>query len=80
VLAGSGSAGINTVVWTMRPQGRGARGEGQRRGTVVDQLAPLGDYTVTLEVGSITLTQKASVRKTQGWSLGVPAQVIRERR
>jgi hypothetical protein len=79
-LSGSGSAGINTVVWSMRPQGRGGRGEGRGRGNVVDQLAPLGEYTVTLDAGSTKLTQKAQVTKTQGWSLGVAPQVIRERR
>jgi photosystem II stability/assembly factor-like uncharacterized protein len=82
-LAGTGSAGINTVVWTMRPQGRGGRGaagDGRGRGTAVDQLAPLGEYTVTLETGATKLTRKAQVTKTQGWSVGVPAEVIRERR
>ena len=78
-LAGTGSAGINTVVWTMRPPGAG-RGAARGRGTVVDQLAPLGEYTVTLNVGGRSLTQKGRVTKTQGWSLGVPPQVIRERR
>jgi photosystem II stability/assembly factor-like uncharacterized protein len=77
-LAGGNSVGINTVGWTMRPQGRGGRGG--PRGNVVDQLAPLGEYTVTLEVGGKRLAQKAQVTRTQGWSLGVPAQVIRERR
>ena len=34
-------------------------------------------YTVTLEVGGKTLTQKAQIAKTQGWSLGPSPQIIR---
>lgn len=76
-LPGASAAGINTVIWTMRPQG-GGRGRGAGgRGTVVDQLAPLGEYTVTLDIGGKTLTQKARVTKTQGWSLGPSPQIIR---
>ena len=80
-LAGSGNAGINTVLWTMRPQagGRGGRGfapppPGK---TVVDQLAPLGSYTVTLQIAGTKQTTSARIVKTQGWSLAPSPEVIR---
>ena len=79
-LTGGGNPGINTVVWTMRAQG-GGRGRGfappAPGQTVVDQLAPLGDYTVTLEVGGTKQTTSAHVIKTQGWSLAPSPEVIR---
>ncbi len=73
-MQGRNTAGINTVIWSMRPQGAG-RGGG--RGNALEQLAPLGEYTVTLDAGSTKLTQKARVRKTQGWSLAPSPRVIR---
>src|SRR5262249_48399210 len=79
-LQGAGSPGINTVVWTMRPQGadgRGGRGGG-RGGNPLDQLAPLGEYTVTLQVGDGKLTRPARVTKTQGWSLAPSPTIIRQ--
>ena len=84
-LDGTASAGINTVVWNMRRgegraggSGRGAgRGGGARGGAGLDQLAPIGDYTITLTVGTTTLTGTGRVAKTQGWSLGTSPQVIR---
>jgi hypothetical protein len=84
-LQGPVAAGINTVLWTTRlqPAGAGGRGAGARGGgggrggANLDQLAPLGEYTVTLEVGGKTLTQKARILKTQGWSLGLVPQTIR---
>jgi hypothetical protein len=72
-VQGRNAAGINSVVWTMRPQGAGRGG----RGNAVEQLAPLGEYTVTLDSGSTKLTGKARVTKTQGWSLAPSPQVIR---
>jgi hypothetical protein len=71
-MPGRNAAGINTVVWTMR-QGSGRGG----RGAALEQLAPLGEYTVTLDTGSEKLTQKARVTQTQGWSLAPSPQVIR---
>jgi hypothetical protein len=84
-LQGPAEAGINTVQWTMRAGGRGAGAGGRagagggatRGGAALDQLAPLGEYTVTLDVGGKTFTQKAKIVKTQGWSLGLTPQVIR---
>ncbi|HEX6464221.1 MAG TPA: hypothetical protein VFZ98_07210, partial [Vicinamibacterales bacterium] len=71
-MTGRNAAGISTAVWTMR-QGGGRGG----RGDVLAQLAPLGEYTVTLEAGSAKLTQKARVTRTQGWSLAPSPQIIR---
>jgi photosystem II stability/assembly factor-like uncharacterized protein len=84
-LDGPAAAGINTVVWNMRRgegrgggSGRGAgRGGATRGGAGLDQLAPLGDYTVTLALGAATLTQKARIAKTQGWSFGPTPATIR---
>jgi hypothetical protein len=91
-LAGASSAGINAVVWSTRDRGdeaRGGRGGGQGgeggggRGFTApgaDPLAPwapLGEYTVTLDVGGRKLTQKASITKMQGWSIGAVPVVIR---
>ena len=81
-LQGPAEAGINTVLWTMRlgadGGGAGARtGGASRGGARLDQLAPLGEYTITLEIGGKTLTQKARITKTQGWPLGLTPQVIR---
>jgi hypothetical protein len=78
-LQGKTSAGINTVIWPMRAQGAG-RGRGAGGGAManpLDQWAPLGEYTVTLELGEKKLTQKAQIAKMQGWSLGPSPQIIR---
>ncbi|HET7564263.1 MAG TPA: hypothetical protein VFJ96_04665 [Gemmatimonadaceae bacterium] len=53
-----------------RPPGRASR-------TVLDPLAPLGDYTVTLQADGKTLTQKARITATQGWRIGPVPEVIR---
>ena len=74
-LQGRNAAGINTVIWSMRPQAAGRGGGG--RGNAVEQLAPLGEYTVTLDLGSTKLTKKARVTKTQGWPLAPSPQLIR---
>ena len=56
-LQGASTPGINTVVWTMRPQAEGRGGRGGGRGAnPLESLAPLGDYTVTLQVGETKLT------------------------
>jgi photosystem II stability/assembly factor-like uncharacterized protein len=83
-LEGTTEAGINTVVWNTRnaPPGDG-RGRGRSpspgRGgpPIVDLLAPLGDYTVTLEVAGRRLTRPAKIAKTQGWTLGGGPVIIR---
>lgn len=79
-LNGSTTAGINTVVWNTRVasagRGRGA-GPVAPGSSVLDQLMPLGDYTVTLTIGGHTQTTKGSIVKTQGWSIGPSPQVIR---
>jgi photosystem II stability/assembly factor-like uncharacterized protein len=84
-LQGRSAAGINTVVWNTRVGGgRGGRGAAPApaaagRGSVnpLDSWMPLGDYTVTLQVGGKTLTQVGRIVKTQGWSIGGAPVVIR---
>jgi photosystem II stability/assembly factor-like uncharacterized protein len=82
-LPGTNVAGINTVTWTMREQqagGRGARGGGgggRGRGNALEQLVPLGDYTVTLDAGGAKQTATAKITKTTGWSLAPSPSVIR---
>ena len=65
---------------TARGGGAGApaRGGGATRGGAgLETLAPLGDYTVSLVIGTTTLTEKARIAKTQGWNLGMVPTVIR---
>jgi photosystem II stability/assembly factor-like uncharacterized protein len=81
-LQGTANAGINTVQWTMRDSGgrgggRGGGGGGRGGEPIVNQLMPLGDYTVTLEVAGQTLKQTGRVAKTQGWTIGGGPVVIR---
>ncbi len=75
-LKGSNAAGINTVLWNMRvanppgaPRSRTQNG--------LDGLAPLGNYTVTLELGDVKLTKQGRVAATQGWRIGAVPEVIR---
>ena len=80
--AGHRHAGINTVVWNTRRDaggggGRGGGGGGRGGPPLVELLMPLGDYTVTVEVGETRLTGAGRIAKTQGWSLGQTPQVIR---
>ena len=49
--------------------GGGAGAGGARGGNPVDQLVPLGEYTVTLEVGGTKQSQKAQITHTMGWTL-----------
>jgi hypothetical protein len=84
-LQGQANAGINTVNWNTRLTGRGAgagpaagRGGGATRGgAALDQLAPLGEYTVSLTVAGKALSTKARIVKTQGWSIGMTPEIIR---
>lgn len=85
-LQGSTAAGINTVVWNMHAgsgspgAGRGGGARGRGPGYSPEVWVPLGDYTVTLEVGGQTYTRPARITKTQGWSLGPLPSIIREER
>ena len=81
-LQGTATSGINTVVWNTRRDaggagGRGGGGGGRGGPPIVDLLMPLGDYTVTVEVGETKLTGPGKIAKTQGWSIGQTPQVIR---
>ncbi len=68
-LADETMAGINTVVWNTRLRADD-RGGGRGGGGPLDRLAPLGEYTVTLDVGGTKRTRSARITGTQGWSLG----------
>jgi photosystem II stability/assembly factor-like uncharacterized protein len=84
-LQGTSMSGINQVLWSTRLSGgRGARGGGggstapaPASNNPIDQWAPLGDYTVTVTVGGKTLTQTATIAKTQGWTMGIQPEIIR---
>jgi hypothetical protein len=45
---------------------------------VVNQLEPLGTYTVTLGVGAVQKTASARITATQSWSLETSPEVIRQ--
>ncbi|HET7550444.1 MAG TPA: hypothetical protein VFK04_04090 [Gemmatimonadaceae bacterium] len=68
VAGGSGSAS--------RAQNGGQDGAPRPR-NVIEQLAPLGDYTVTLQSGTTKLTRPAPITGTQGWRIGPVPEVIR---
>jgi hypothetical protein len=55
----------------------GGESSAPRPHTVIEQLAPLGDYTVTLKSGTTKLTRPARVTATQGWRIGPVPEVIR---
>jgi hypothetical protein len=76
-LEGKGETGFNTVLWDMRPMKKGeAPPEYEGYGARNDLVDP-GEYIVVLEIGGRKLTQKAVVRKRQGWSIGpFPATII----
>jgi photosystem II stability/assembly factor-like uncharacterized protein len=81
---GGGNVGIATrgggAGTGARGAGPGARGGGAGRGnapSVVDQLAPLGEYTVTLDIDGKTYSEKARIVGAQGWTLGATPQKIR---
>lgn len=80
-LEGKTSAGINTVVWDMRPPMAGKERAARRwwMRDVLAQWVPPGEYVVTLEVGDKKLTQKVCITKTKGWSIGPFPQIIRYR-
>ena len=55
----------------------GGEGSAPRPRRVIEQLAPLGEYTVTLQFGTTKLTRPARVTATQGWRIGPVPEVIR---
>jgi photosystem II stability/assembly factor-like uncharacterized protein len=83
-LQGPSNAGLNTVVWNMLAGGGPTTGRGGGRGRgpgySPEIWVPLGDYTVSLEIGGQKLVQQARIIKTQGWSLGPSPSTIREHR
>jgi hypothetical protein len=52
-------------------------GDAPRPRSVIEQLAPLGEYTVTLQSGTTKLTRPARITGTQGWRNGPVPEVIR---
>lgn len=79
VLEGRASAGINSMVWDMRHRAVGQRPgiRMQRPRDPLTQWVPPGGYVVILEINGKSLTQKAQITKTTGWSIGPFPQVIR---
>ena len=78
-LTGGAEEGIHTVYWNMRVAEGGEGGApwgGARRGPL-DQLMPLGQYTVTLEVGGVRLSQIGVIATTQGWTIPPVPAIIR---
>ena len=82
-LNGPADAGIDTVVWDMRPasarrEGAGpGPGAGARSRDPLSQWAPPGEYVVVLETGDKRWTQKARITKTTGWTIGSVTETIR---
>jgi hypothetical protein len=75
-LNGKKSAGLNRVLWNMRPAPPEGQ-QGQRRffgrGAMVDP----GEYTVVLKIGDQEFTQKAVITKRTGWAVGPFPSIIR---
>jgi len=69
-LEGKGEAGFNTVLWDMRPKREGEAPPGYDEYGARNTLVDPGEYIVILEAGGRKLSQKAVVRKRQGWSIG----------
>ena len=75
-LPGKTEAGLNTVLWDMRPQraqSQVPRFEGGFGGPMVDP----GEYVVTLDVDGKTFVQKAVIPKRMGWSVGPFPSVVK---
>jgi hypothetical protein len=74
---------VDTAANRVARGGSGARaqnapqGDAPRPRSVIEQLAPLGDYTVTLQSGTTKLTRPARITGTQGWRIGPVPEVIR---
>ena len=69
-IDGKGEAGFNTVLWDMRPKREGEAPYSDDEYGAQSGLVDPGEYVVVLEAGGRKLTQKAIIRKRQGWSIG----------
>jgi len=69
-IDGKGEAGFNTVLWDMRPKSEGEAPPEEDEYAARSGLVDPGEYVVVLEAGGRKLTQKAIIRKRQGWSIG----------
>jgi hypothetical protein len=75
-LAGAKSAGLNRVVWNMRPTPP-ERQPGQRRFFGSGSMVDPGEYTVVLKIGDKEFTQKALITKRTGWAIGPSPSTIK---
>jgi len=75
-IAGKGEAGLNSVLWDMRPRRPGAKPAGGAGFGGGARLAAPGEYVVTLEAAGKTVTKKAVIKYRQGWTVGPVPLVI----
>ena len=75
-LDGPQSAGLNRVLWNMRPAPP-ERQPGQRRFFGRSSMVDPGEYTVVLNIGDKEFTQKAVITKRTGWAIGPTPSTIK---
>lgn len=78
-LKGPAKSGLNMVVWNThrhRSDASEHTDSFHRDGSPLDRLVAPGDYTVTLRVDNQTITRKAQIIGTQGWSIGPQPRMI----
>jgi hypothetical protein len=68
-LSGKKRAGLNRVLWNMRPAPP-ERQPGQQRFSRRTPMVAPGEYTIVLKVGDTELTQTAVITKRAGWAIG----------
>jgi len=76
-LEGKGEAGLNTVLWDMRPKREGGPPAGGFDFASWRRRVDAGEYVVTLEAAGKKLTQKALIRGRHGWSVGPFPAIIK---
>lgn len=74
-LKGDSTAGLNRVLWNMRPTPP-ERQPGQRRFFGGSAMVDPGEYTVVLKIGDKELTGKALITKKLGWAIGPSPSTI----
>jgi photosystem II stability/assembly factor-like uncharacterized protein len=80
-LEGPAEAGMNQVIWNMRrpmPKRDEFGARMQRARNPLAQWAPLGEYTISLEIGGQKLSKRAQITKRIGWSIGPMTETIRD--
>jgi len=76
-LTGKGEAGMNSILWDMRPQRAGEpapRFEGRFGGQPVDP----GEYVVTVNIDGKSFSKKALITMRTGWAIGPFPSVIKD--